>query len=185
MKRALAMFGLILALAGCASSSVTGKRTAELQEPITKLQIHILEADFGPIRHQGVHAQHRLMAVLPGRVDALFAANGIENKTNFVEVKARRKSPIRAEEGYPYFLVIQPKRVGFFRDGDNVSMEISAYIFDMAARKSVWKGNIHFHKPTFAKVDEEVADELVKALLLQLAKDEVIKADMDKLMPKK
>lgn len=183
-KAALFLAFTSMILLGCAGTRTitTGQKLTNLEAPIYRLGVIIQQSNFAGSAfgdNIGIEVANKalseLASRLPQRTQAVFAANDIENKTILSRSSGQQLSTEDSAglNAYQYVLVISPTSARYSRDA--IQIEMRAVIMDITNKKTIWTGAILFTKVRLAMIDDKVADEFSRELLVQLNTNGIIR----------
>lgn len=178
---------LVLFIAGCAHTSVQGKRQAE---PSTAIEVIGLVFDdtrsFAPKKGQpqsayssiGVEkAQENQWAFaqsIQQGFPRVFAANGIQMQ---VYLRSAGAAQFRADAaGRRHVLHITPTNAAYLGSGGTSTFTMSARLMELQPARTLWTGSLSVYRPITAKIDEDLAKEFATKLVDQLRKEGIIGA---------
>jgi len=157
---------LAFAFAGCTHTSVKGGKLAELDSPVKKLSYTF---NSGQASKAGLgssvinETMNDLAKLLSQRMPLVFSMNGVETAM---------------PEASQYHLVVTPFYGTYQQYGGHVGIDMRATLIDRTRfGAKIWEGNIHFHRPGLASVDEKAADSFSRSVLEKLAADGVVRLE--------
>lgn len=174
-------------IAGCATSSVSGKKFASPSSAVTQVGVYVEQVDFRSKDPNDYRAgrieqtMHQLLPLLPDRTQKVLAANGLQSKAVLSLAPWLIESnhdQLALLKGYPYLVRIRPYMAQYHSDG-SMTIYISCLLNEVSTNKHLWGGTIEFVKPGMSKIDGEVADALIKKVLSAMAKDGMLKLNLE------